>query len=518
MGSPLRIIHLEDNVTDSVLVGELLDAGGIRFEMERVDTRPAYGALLEKGEFDLILADYLLPSFDGFEALRLAHELRPELPFIFVSDSLDEEVALESLKVGATDYVFKSRMSRLVPAVLRALREAKERVRRDEAEKALRLSESYLIEAQRLSSTGSFGVDLTSGRILWSAETFRIFELDPSTTPTPELILELTHPEDRLAVRRFMDEAASRKTGLELEHRIVMPDGSIKHVRVVGRPTENQLQVIGAVTDITETRCAEVERRRAEEALRATEAALAHAARLMTIGELSVSIAHEVNQPLTAILLNGKACLRWLAADPPDPAEARIAVQRVVDDAVRAGEVIGRIRALTRKTTEAEMSPLDLNETIEQVLVIARSELQRARVAFRAQLQEDLPLVTADRIQVQQLLLNLVNNAMEAMSSVGDRPRELLVATGENGAGKVQVAVKDSGVGVDPGSRGRLFDAFYTTKPGGMGMGLSISRSIVQSHGGELWAEANAGPGATFRFTLPKFASAAPETPRADPP
>jgi C4-dicarboxylate-specific signal transduction histidine kinase len=314
-----------------------------------------------------------------------------------------------------------------------------------------------------------------------------------------------------------MDQAAARKAGLEIEHRIVMPDGSIKHVRVVGRPMENHLQLVGAVTDITETRRAEVERRRAEEALRTTEAELAHAARLMTMGELSASIAHEVNQPLAAILLNGKACLRWLAADPPDHAEARMAVQRVVDDAVRAGEVIGRIRALTCKTTEAEMGPLDLNETIDQVQVIARSELQRARVAFRTRLQEDLPLVIGDRIQVQQLLLNLVINAMEAMSMLSDRPRELLVATGENGAGKVLVEVKDSGVGVDPRSRGRLFDAFYTTKPTGMGMGLSISRSIVQSHGGELWVEANAGPGATFRFTLPKAGAAASRPPRADP-
>jgi CheY-like chemotaxis protein len=198
MDSSLRILHLEDDATDSALVQETLVAvGGFHCELTRVDTQPAFCASLEQGGFDLILADYTLPSFDGLSALHLATERRPELPFIFVSGTLDEEVAIESLKVGATDYVFKTKMERIVPSVRRALREAGERIRRAETEKALERSEWYLVEAQRLSHTGSFGVELSTGRIQWSEETFRIFGVTPGTTPTLELILQRTHPDDR---------------------------------------------------------------------------------------------------------------------------------------------------------------------------------------------------------------------------------------------------------------------------------------------------------------------------------
>jgi C4-dicarboxylate-specific signal transduction histidine kinase len=246
----------------------------------------------------------------------------------------------------------------------------------------------------------------------------------------------------------------------------------------------------------------EAERRKAEEALRATEAELARAARIMSMGEMATSIAHEVNQPLAAIVLNGHACLRWLSGAPPDLAEARKSVKHIVEDATRAAEVISRIRGLSGKST-AERGPVDLNEIIEQVLVLARAELQRTGVVLRMELREDLPLVRADRVQMQQLLLNLLMNATEAMREVSGRPRELLVQTLAHPGGQVLVAVRDAGVGLHPDARGRIFDAFYTTKPGGMGMGLSISRSIVEGHGGRLWVEQNEGPGATFRFTLP---------------
>ncbi|HVP62910.1 MAG TPA: ATP-binding protein [Myxococcaceae bacterium] len=250
----------------------------------------------------------------------------------------------------------------------------------------------------------------------------------------------------------------------------------------------------------------EAERRKAEEALRATEAELARAARVMILGEMGASIAHEVNQPLAAIVLNGKACLRWLSGAPPDLFEAREAVKRIVEDASRAGEVIARIRALTGKST-TERGPVDLNEVIEQVLVLAGAELQRSQVVLRTELGEDLPCVLADRIQLQQLLLNLLINATEAMREVTGRPRDLLIESEERDGGQVLVAVRDTGVGLDPTTLERIFDAFYTTKSGGMGMGLSISRSIVESHGGRLWVEQNEGPGTTFCFTLPRTAT-----------
>jgi C4-dicarboxylate-specific signal transduction histidine kinase len=253
----------------------------------------------------------------------------------------------------------------------------------------------------------------------------------------------------------------------------------------------------------------DAERRSAEEALRATEAELARAARILSMGEMATSIAHEVNQPLAAIVLNGKACLRWLSGAPPDVGEAREGVERIVDDATRAADIISRVRALTGKN-KAERGPVDLNELVEQVLVLARAELRRTGVVIRTELRQDLPLVLADRIQMQQVLLNLMMNATEAMRDVTGRPRELLVATRPHANAQVLVAIQDTGVGLEPEARGRIFDAFYTTKPGGIGMGLSISRSIVERHGGRLWVEENEGPGAIFRFTLPVSRSANP--------
>ena len=249
----------------------------------------------------------------------------------------------------------------------------------------------------------------------------------------------------------------------------------------------------------------QAERRKAEEALRATEAELARAARILSMGEMATSVAHEVNQPLTSIVLNGKACLRWLSGAAPDLAEARESVAHIVEDATRAAEVISRIRALTAKN-QAERGPIDVNEIVEVVRLLTRAELERTGISFRTELGEDLPLVVADRIQTQQVLLNLVVNAADAMREVSGRSRELLVQTQARGAA-VLVAVRDTGAGLDPDGRVRIFDAFYTTKPGGMGLGLSISRSIVESHGGRLWVEPNEDHGATFRFTLPVSAS-----------
>jgi len=304
-------------------------------------------------------------------------------------------------------------------------------------------------------------------------------------------------------VERIIAAASSERKGFDIEHRLLMPDGSIRHIRMVGRLLENQLEFVGAVTDVTESRRADAERKRAQEALRAAEAELAHVSRVMTIGEMAASIAHEVNQPLSAILLNSDSSLRWLAREPPDLAQARAGLERMIRDATRAGEVIARIRALTRKSA-IDKEPLDLNDTIEQVLVLARAELQKHRVDLRKQLADGLSRVRGDRVQLQQLLLNLFINAMEAMSDVTDRRRELTVATAEQGCGEVLVTVRDTGVGLDPKKQEQIFEAFYTTKPNGMGMGLSISRSIVTNHGGRLWAEPNEGTGATFLFTVPK--------------
>ena len=251
-----------------------------------------------------------------------------------------------------------------------------------------------------------------------------------------------------------------------------------------------------------------VVRRRVEHELRSSrkqlEAQLAHVARVATMGEMVASIAHEVNQPLAAILMNGETSLRWLSADPPNAAKASAIVECVVADATRAGEFIARIRALARKTT-AEKKRVDLNDTIEQVVLLVRGQLEKNGVTLYPQFAKGLPPVMGDGVQLQQVVLNLFLNAVEAMSTVADRSRDLTVATANGEADHVVVAVRDTGIGIGPESRDRIFEAFYTTKRTGMGMGLSICRAIVQGHGGRLWVEANDdGPGTTFRFTVPK--------------
>src|SRR5438876_4151814 len=245
------------------------------------------------------------------------------------------------------------------------------------------------------------------------------------------------------------------------------------------------------------------ERKRADEALREAQVELAHVTRVTTIGGLAAAIAHEINQPLAAVITNGSACLRWLAGTTPNLDEARQAVGRIIRDGNRASDVIAKIRALLRKTgTEKER--LDMNDVIREVVALAQSEIRRNGVALRAQLEGNIPPVLGDRVQLQQVVLNLIMNGIEAMSAVGDRPRELIISTQSGEIDQVHVTVQDSGIGLDPKSMERIFDAFYTTKSEGMGMGLAISRSIVENHDGRLWAVPNDGPGATFQFTLLK--------------
>jgi C4-dicarboxylate-specific signal transduction histidine kinase len=246
------------------------------------------------------------------------------------------------------------------------------------------------------------------------------------------------------------------------------------------------------------------DQKRAEETLRRSQAQLAHVTRVLTMGEMAASIAHEINQPLSAIVNNGSACLRWLAGDTPNLDEAREAARRIVRDGNRAGEVMTRIRAFLRKT-DAGKKRLDINKIIEEVLILIQDEAVSRGVAVRVDLAEDNPPVLGDRVQLQQVILNLVMNGIEATAPVPDRPREVRISSRPHESDKVLVAVRDSGVGIDEESLEKIFDAFYTTKTQGMGMGLAISRSIVEDHGGELSATSNNGSGATFQFTLSQY-------------
>ena len=266
MTSPLHILLLEDDAGDAELIQGLLEAEHIVCKATRVQTRAEFVAALKDTGIDVILADYKLPSFDGFSALKLAMNERPDLPFIFVSGTVGEEVAIEAVKFGATDYVLKQRLSRLAPSVQRALREARERAERTRAEEALRRSEMYLAEAQRLSHTGSFGWDLATGEIHWSDETYRIFECDPTTKPSVQMVIDRTHPDDRTYVREVIDRARTEQNGFNSEYRLLIPNGAVKYVQVVAHratgENPNRAFLIGAVTDITGRKRAEEERRK----------------------------------------------------------------------------------------------------------------------------------------------------------------------------------------------------------------------------------------------------------------
>jgi len=254
-------------------------------------------------------------------------------------------------------------------------------------------------------------------------------------------------------------------------------------------------------------------RRQADEALLKAQSELAHVSRVLTMGELAASIAHEVNQPLAAIIANAGACARWLAAQPPNLDEVRSAIERVIRDANRATEVVARIRTFLKR--EESMAPLAINEVIRDVVELMQREVAAHRASLCVDLAHRLPAVSADRIQLQQVMLNLMMNALEAMDSVTARPRLLNIRTGRGNARTVIVSVCDSGIGLKAAQRGRIFDAFHTTKPSGMGMGLAISRSIVEAHGGSLWASANPDWGETFRFSVPYAVSTASQ-PRDD--
>ena len=374
---------------------------------------------------------------------------------------------------------------------------------RKQAEDALRQSQAYLSEAQRLSHTGSFRWRVPSGEIFWSAEMYRIFQCERTTKPSLELAFQRTHSEDALDLKQVVARASQDGKDFDFEHRLLMPDGSVKYVHVVahcekGEPGE--VEYVGALMDVTAVKEAEGKIKLAEEALRQAQADLAHVNRVTTMGELTASLAHEVNQPLSAIAANGHACLRWLSADPPNLAKAREAAERIVRDSQDAGEIVRRVRALFRRAP-GEKDVLDLNEVIGEVLRLLRGDAGKRGIAVETDLDKKLPSVVADRIQLQQVVLNLVLNGIEAMDQVVDHPKTIFIRSAWESPNAAVVEVRDNGAGFE--NPERAFEAFFTTKQNGMGMGLAICRSIIEAHHGRLWVARSEGPGATVCFTIP---------------
>ena len=354
-----------------------------------------------------------------------------------------------------------------------------------------------LAEAQRLSKTGSFVTDLLADHHDWSEEAFRIFDFDPATKVTVQMIRELVHADDLPSFDAGI-ERSMHGADFDLVFRIRTDVGNDKYLHAVARVIrhiEDRPLFIGALQDVTESVLA-------EQALSKARTELAHVSRIMTLGVLTASIAHEVNQPLSGIITNATTCLRMLAADPPNIDGACATARRTLRDGNRASEVIQRLRTLyTHKQPTYES--VDLNDATREVLALSMNELKHGSVTLRTEFDESLPAVNGDRVQLQQVLLNLILNAADAMREIHDRPRNLLIATVREDPEHVRLSVSDSGVGIDPQKLEKVFDSFYTTKANGMGIGLSISRSIIENHQGRLWASANDGPGATFSFCIP---------------
>jgi PAS domain S-box-containing protein len=753
---------LEDNVHDAELIQELLEADHFGCEVNRVETRDEFVAGLANDGINLILADYKLPSFDGLSALTLALDARADLPFIFVSGSLGEEVAIEAVKTGATDYVVKSRLSRLVPSVQRALREAQERAERKKAEEALRRSElenadrerkiqrlidaniigifmwnlqgaivgandaflhmaqysredlvsdrvrwtdltpaewherdqlalkelkdsgsvqpyekelfrkdglrvpvligaalfqesgdegvafvldltehkrtekavreseyklrqiieavpgfvwstapngeptqvnqqvldysgmrfedflqlgwrnymhpddfpetvnsfyhaiqtgtswqavhrlrraadgeyrwhrargeplrdpqgriiqwygltidideakkaedrlrrseAWLAQAQKLSRTGNWVYDATTARYLyWSDESYRIWGFDPlQGLPSQENMWRRIHPDDRDRVREAVQEALREKKDFAADFRITLSDGTVKHLE---SNTHHLFSSVGALVEAISTHVDVTERKRAQEEhdkLRQLESDLAHMNRVSMMGELAASLSHEITQPMTSARNNARAAQLFMDMQPPDLSGVREALACVVDDADRAADIVDRIRDNIKKAPPRK-ARFDLNAAINEVIALARSSIIKNSVTVQVRLADGLFPVQGDRVQLQQVVLNLILNAVEAMRLVEPGARELSIRSEQEHTG-ILVAVRDSGPGIDPAHFDRVFDAFFTTKSSGTGMGLSICRSIIDSHGGRLWIEANEPRGAVFHFTLP---------------
>jgi PAS domain S-box-containing protein len=737
MITPLRILYLEDDVADMELVQNTLEREGIACSLTRVETEPDFVAAMQQGGFDLILADYTLPSFDGLSALKITRQQRPDLPFIFVSGTLGEEVAIESLKIGASDYVLKSRLSRLVPSVQRALREATEKAELRRFEEALFRSETelrqvietipamvwsalpdgsnVLMNSRWTGYTGLAGASLgwqaavhpddlkrhldafraclfagmpfedevrlcrSDGEYRWffvqgmplrdeqgnvlkcygivtdiedrkrTEETLRqqaeLLSLTHDAISVSDMDFRITYwnrgaeelygwtaeeacgklssdlletvfasPLERireellrqgrwqgefvrttkdgarvvvasrwslrrdakgtpLAVletnndigeRKRTEEALQRQANLleqahdaifawKLSEKIVywnrgaeqlygftreeaigrsshellrtehpMPkemfeqlieregtwSGELTHTtrdgrkivvesrHVVTRAADGQRLVLEANRDITERKYAEKER----EKLRQLELDLVHMNRVSMLGELGASLSHELRQPITAAILNANTCMRWLALDQPNAQQARDAAKRAVQDVNRAGEVIDRLRSLYKKSAAVERELVDVNDVVREMLVLLRNEANRHSISIGMEVAAELPRVKADRVQLQQVLMNLMLNGIEAMKDTGG---ELMIKSQLQPDDQLLILVADTGIGLPAEHSDQIFNAFYTTKPEGSGMGLAISRSIVESHGGRLWATTNSGRGAIFHFTVP---------------
>jgi PAS domain S-box-containing protein len=369
---------------------------------------------------------------------------------------------------------------------------------RKEAEEKVRRSEAFLAEVQQLTSIGSFSWCVSTGEIKWSDELYSIYDLDPTVRISLDLFADRLHPDDLRYLSEMRQRAEQKMNDLEYEHRIVMSGGGMKYLHLKAHArcdAEGRLEYIGAVQDITQ-------RKLEEEALVKVRQELANVTRSTSLQVVTASIAHEINQPLFGVITNASTCLRMLNAVAPNIEGARETLRRTIRDGERASDVVSRLRALFSRG-EITVESLDLNDVAREVITLCLRELQTNRVLLKEELTDGLPPVRGDRVQLQQVILNLLRNASEAMNGVHDRPRLIRIKTERDKENHVRLSVEDSGTGFDPQLSEVLFEAFHTTKSKGMGIGLSVSRSIIEAHRGKIWATPNNGPGSVFAFSIP---------------
>lgn len=429
----------------------------------------------------------------GWRGLALAHGLRAcwSTPITSANGKVLGTFALQYGEPGAPLPFHQE----LIGQFIDLARIAIERVRHD-AE--LRRSEALLAEAQQLSSTGSFSWRVSTDIVVFSEQTYRTYGLDPALPVTLAQIASRIHPEDHHLFDEIVDIARNVGADLDYQYRLRMPDSSIKHLHLFAHATrddEDQMEYIGAIQDITQ-------RKLGEDSLSKARSDLAHVSRVSSLGVLTASIAHEVNQPLSGIITNANTCLRMLAADPPNIEGALETARRTIRDGHRASDVIAKLRAaFSRKPSHIEA--VDLNEAARGVIALSLSDIQRSGIALHTSLSRKLPPVAGGRVQIQQVILNLLLNALDATRHLEGRSKIVTIRTRMGQDSFVELEVEDTGVGVDVDNVDKIFDPFFTTKQEGMGIGLSVSRSIIDSYHGHLSAKANSGAGATFTFSLP---------------
>ena len=425
---------------------------------------------------------------------------RDELQRIFLRDGQWEGELIHTRRDG-TEIIVTSRWALQRDGAgnpLATLETNNDITQRRRAEELLRKSQAqYFAEAQKLSNTGSFGWNFSSGEVFWSEQTFSIFEYDLAVQPNIELVRQRMHPEDIRVLEEMLARVSGSTIDFDVEHRLLFPDGRIKHLRVLAHATSGQPNnrlLIGAVMDVTRAK-------QAEEQLRHAQSDLERVSRVTALGELSASIAHEVGQPLSAIVTNGEACLRWLHRQPPNMEEIEGCVTQMTDEGNRAAQIVQRVRTLM-KGAPPDRVPIAINDVVEEAIALIGRDIERQRGSLTRCLARVLPLILGDRVQLQQVLINLIINGLQSMASVTGK-RELILQSRVDPEGNVVVAVKDTGSGIREDNLPRLFEPFFTTRSSGMGMGLAISSSILEAHGGQIWASNNPEGGATFSFSLP---------------